>query len=148
MEHPETVRVVRDAELLEVDPTSGMLRRRTFEAPGHWAGEAVTEPGALSDGTTTTPTPPCSTSSAGCSASSARASRAGSTQSRATTSESLCSPRTESRTRVGEVGFAVHDQDANGVLSGRLSAPARAVDPLEASKDVAFSGADIRLILR
>ncbi len=48
MEHPEPVCVVRDAELLEADPTSGMLRRRAFEAPGLWAGQVVTQPGACS----------------------------------------------------------------------------------------------------
>jgi quercetin dioxygenase-like cupin family protein len=48
MEPPEPVRVVRDAELLQADPTSGMVRRRAFEAPGLWAGQVVTEPGAFS----------------------------------------------------------------------------------------------------
>jgi len=48
MEPNEPVRVVRDAELLETDPTSGMLRRRAFEAPGLWAGQVLTEPGAYS----------------------------------------------------------------------------------------------------
>ena len=48
MEHPEPVRVVREAELLESDPTSGMVRRRAFEAPGLWAGQVVTEPAAVS----------------------------------------------------------------------------------------------------
>jgi uncharacterized RmlC-like cupin family protein len=49
MEHqPEPVRVVRDAELVEADPTSGMLRRRAFEVPGLWAGQVVTAAGAVS----------------------------------------------------------------------------------------------------
>ena len=48
MELPEPVRVIRDEELLEADPTSGMLRRRAFETPGLWAGQVVTEPGAFS----------------------------------------------------------------------------------------------------
>ena len=48
MEHPERVNIVRAAELLEADPTSGMLRRRAFEVPGLWAGQVVTEPGAVS----------------------------------------------------------------------------------------------------
>lgn len=45
---PHPVHVVRDADLVEADPTSGMLRRRAFEVPGLWAGQVVTEPGALS----------------------------------------------------------------------------------------------------
>ena len=48
MESPEPVRVIREEELLEADPTSGMLRRRAFEVPGLWAGQVVTEPGAFS----------------------------------------------------------------------------------------------------
>ena len=48
MEHREPVRVVRDADLLAADPTSGMLRLRAFEAPGLWAGQVITEPGAFS----------------------------------------------------------------------------------------------------
>ena len=48
MDRPEPVRVIRDAELLEADPTPGMLRRRAFEVPGLWAGQVVTEPGAVS----------------------------------------------------------------------------------------------------
>ena len=42
------MRVIREADLLEADPTSGMLRRRAFEAAGLWAGQVVTEPGAVS----------------------------------------------------------------------------------------------------
>ena len=48
MEQHHPVRVVRDADLVEADPTSGMLRRRAFEVPGLWAGQVVTEPGAAS----------------------------------------------------------------------------------------------------
>ncbi|WP_270888303.1 cupin domain-containing protein [Pedococcus sp. 5OH_020] len=48
MDRSEPVRVVREVELLEADPTSGMLRRRAFEAPGLWAGQVMTEPGAVS----------------------------------------------------------------------------------------------------
>ena len=48
MEQHHPVRVVRDADLVEADPTSGMLRRRAFEVPGLWAGQVVTEPGAFS----------------------------------------------------------------------------------------------------
>lgn len=44
----EPVRVVRDDELVEADPTSGMLRRRAVEVPGLWAGQVVTDPGAVS----------------------------------------------------------------------------------------------------
>ena len=33
------------AELVEADPTSGMLRRRAFEVPGLWAGQVVTGDG-------------------------------------------------------------------------------------------------------
>ena len=48
MEAREPVRVIRDEELLEADPTSGMLRRRAFEVPGLWSGQVVTDPGAVS----------------------------------------------------------------------------------------------------
>jgi len=48
VEKPEPVRVVREGELLATDPTSGMVRRRAFEVPGLWAGQVVTEPGAVS----------------------------------------------------------------------------------------------------
>lgn len=44
----ERVRVVRSEELVEADPTPGMLRRQAFEAPGLWAGQVVTAPGAVS----------------------------------------------------------------------------------------------------
>jgi quercetin dioxygenase-like cupin family protein len=44
----EQVRVVRAEELVEADPTPGMLRRRAFEVPGLWAGQVVTAPGAVS----------------------------------------------------------------------------------------------------
>lgn len=47
-ETPLPVRVVRAADLLAADPTDGMQRRRAFEVPGLWAGEVVTEPGAVS----------------------------------------------------------------------------------------------------
>ncbi|MBM6403322.1 cupin domain-containing protein [Phycicoccus sp. CSK15P-2] len=42
------VRVVTDDELVEADPTSGMLRRRAVEVPGLWSGQVVTDPGAVS----------------------------------------------------------------------------------------------------
>ncbi|NHA69953.1 cupin domain-containing protein [Phycicoccus flavus] len=44
----EPVRVVTDDELVVGDPTTGMLRRRAFEVPGLWAGQVVTDPGAVS----------------------------------------------------------------------------------------------------
>jgi len=47
-QQPQPVRVVRDAELDEADPTPGMLRRRAFEVPGLWAGQVVTAAGAVS----------------------------------------------------------------------------------------------------
>lgn len=46
MEDNEPVRVVRAADLVEADPTSGMLRQSAFDVPGLWAGQVVTEPGA------------------------------------------------------------------------------------------------------
>ncbi len=48
MQPPHPVRVVRGDELVEADPTPGMLRRRAFEVPGLWAGQVVTEPGTSS----------------------------------------------------------------------------------------------------
>ncbi len=45
---PPPVRVVRAADLVEADPTSGMTRRRAFDVPGLWAGQVVTDPGAVS----------------------------------------------------------------------------------------------------
>jgi uncharacterized RmlC-like cupin family protein len=42
------VRVVRADDLEDADPTSGMRRRRAFEAPGLWAGVVHTAPGATS----------------------------------------------------------------------------------------------------
>jgi uncharacterized RmlC-like cupin family protein len=44
----EPVRVVRADELAAADPTPGMERSRAFEAPGLWAGQVRTEPGAVS----------------------------------------------------------------------------------------------------
>jgi uncharacterized RmlC-like cupin family protein len=44
----QPVRVIRAAELTEADPTPGMLRRLAFQAPGLWAGQVVTAPGAFS----------------------------------------------------------------------------------------------------
>lgn len=48
MSEHEPVRVVTDDELVVGDPTPGMLRRRAFEVPGLWAGQVVTDPGAVS----------------------------------------------------------------------------------------------------
>ena len=45
---PRPVRVVRDAGLVDADPTSGMLRRRAFEVPGLWAGQVITDGGSVS----------------------------------------------------------------------------------------------------
>ena len=42
------VRVVRDEDLQDADPTPGMRRRRAVEAPGLWAGLVHTEPRAAS----------------------------------------------------------------------------------------------------
>jgi uncharacterized RmlC-like cupin family protein len=42
------VRVVREQDLVDGDPTPGMRRRRAFEAPGLWAGVVHTEPGSTS----------------------------------------------------------------------------------------------------
>ena len=42
------VRVVRHDELVEADPTAGMLRRRAFEVPGLWSGQVLTAPGSVS----------------------------------------------------------------------------------------------------
>ena len=44
----EPVRVVRADELVAADPTPGMARSRAFEAPGLWAGQVETAPGAVS----------------------------------------------------------------------------------------------------
>jgi uncharacterized RmlC-like cupin family protein len=42
------VRVIRAADLEPADPTPGMARSRAFEAGLLWAGQVVTEPGAVS----------------------------------------------------------------------------------------------------
>lgn len=45
------IRVVPAADLIESDPTDGMARRNAFhvtDGPGLWAGQVVTEPGAVS----------------------------------------------------------------------------------------------------
>jgi uncharacterized RmlC-like cupin family protein len=44
----EPVRVVRASELTSADPTPGMERQNAFEAPGLWAGQVETAPGAVS----------------------------------------------------------------------------------------------------
>jgi uncharacterized RmlC-like cupin family protein len=44
----EPVRVVRESEAVDADPTPGMRRRQAFTAPGLWAGVVHTEPGATS----------------------------------------------------------------------------------------------------
>jgi uncharacterized RmlC-like cupin family protein len=44
----EPVRVVREADLVDGDPTPGMHRQVAFETDGLWAGLVHTEPGASS----------------------------------------------------------------------------------------------------
>jgi uncharacterized RmlC-like cupin family protein len=44
----EPVRVIRQDDLEDADPTPGMHRKRAFEAPGLWTGHVTTEPGATS----------------------------------------------------------------------------------------------------
>jgi uncharacterized RmlC-like cupin family protein len=44
----EPVRVVRADELVAADPTPGMARSQAFGAPGLWAGQVETAPGAVS----------------------------------------------------------------------------------------------------
>ena len=44
----EPVRVIREVDLIESDPTSGMLRKKAFELPILWAGRVETAPGAVS----------------------------------------------------------------------------------------------------
>lgn len=44
----ELIRVIRPGELVEADPTPGMLRERAFELPTLWAGRVETAPGAVS----------------------------------------------------------------------------------------------------
>ncbi|RYB91731.1 cupin domain-containing protein [Nocardioides oleivorans] len=48
VELPRPVRVLTPADLSPADPTSGMQRHRAFELPLLWAGQVVTEPGAVS----------------------------------------------------------------------------------------------------
>ena len=44
----EPVRVVREGDLTDGDPTPGMRRQVAFESPSLWAGLVHTEPGAAS----------------------------------------------------------------------------------------------------
>ena len=44
----EPVRVVREDDLVDGDPTPGMHRQVAFEAPSLWAGLVHTDPGATS----------------------------------------------------------------------------------------------------
>jgi uncharacterized RmlC-like cupin family protein len=48
LELPRPVRVFTPDDLVAADPTSGMRRERAFELPLLWAGQVVTEPGAVS----------------------------------------------------------------------------------------------------
>jgi uncharacterized RmlC-like cupin family protein len=47
-ELPRPVRVFTPADLTSADPTPGMNRVLAFELPLLWAGQVVTEPGAVS----------------------------------------------------------------------------------------------------
>jgi uncharacterized RmlC-like cupin family protein len=42
------VRVIKATDLVEADPTPGMLRTRAFEVPTLWAGRVETKPGSIS----------------------------------------------------------------------------------------------------
>jgi uncharacterized RmlC-like cupin family protein len=44
----EPIRVYGPDELVEADPTPGMMRQRAFEVPGLWSGRMVTAPGTVS----------------------------------------------------------------------------------------------------
>lgn len=44
----DPVRVIRQDDLVEADPTPGMMRERAFEVPTLWAGRVETSPGAVS----------------------------------------------------------------------------------------------------
>ena len=44
----EKIRVVTQGDLEDADPTPGMHRQRAFDAPGLWAGQVTTDPGATS----------------------------------------------------------------------------------------------------
>ena len=45
---PRAVRIFTPDDLVYADPTPGMDRARAFELPLLWAGQVVTEPGAVS----------------------------------------------------------------------------------------------------
>jgi len=44
----EPIRVIRPSQVVTVDPTPGMVRKRAFELPLLWAGKVETAPGAVS----------------------------------------------------------------------------------------------------
>ncbi len=44
----EPIRVIRPGQVVTVDPTPGMVRKRAFELPLLWAGQVETAPGAVS----------------------------------------------------------------------------------------------------
>ncbi len=44
----DPVRVIRQGDLVQADPTPGMMRERAFEVSTLWAGQVETAPGAVS----------------------------------------------------------------------------------------------------
>lgn len=44
----EPIRVIQPSQVVTVDPTPGMVRKRAFELPLLWAGKVETAPGAVS----------------------------------------------------------------------------------------------------
>ncbi|HKR99678.1 MAG TPA: cupin domain-containing protein [Candidatus Dormibacteraeota bacterium] len=48
MQHPEPLRHIRPADLVDADPTPGMRRLQAVASDGMWAGVAHTEPRAVS----------------------------------------------------------------------------------------------------
>ncbi|MGH8869705.1 MAG: cupin domain-containing protein [Actinomycetes bacterium] len=44
----EPVRVIRESERVDADPTPGMRRERALDVPGLWSGLVHTQPGAMS----------------------------------------------------------------------------------------------------
>jgi len=44
----EPIRVITTSDVVPVDPTPGMVRKRAFELPTLWVGQVETGPGAIS----------------------------------------------------------------------------------------------------